>query len=1004
MIKAISQQTFIYKQPEADYNMAIELFSKEKYGPAKELFSKVIENISNPESELRINAQYYYGLCALEQFNPDAQNLITRFITEHPENIKANIANFQMGRIEYRNKNFDKATTWFDKVDAIALQDVYLSEFYFKKGYSHFMIEDYDLAKKCFVEVKDSESKYKAPANYYYGHIEYLQKNYETAFNTLNKLKEDATFGPIVPYYITHIYYLQGKYEEVIKYAPPVLDSASTKRAPEIARLIGNSYFELKKYQEALPFYEKFITKAANINRQDYYQFGYTYYKVNQATKAIENFEKVVGVEDSLSQNAYYYLGDVYIINNQKKQAREAFKYANKLAYNKTIEEDALFNFAKLSYELSMNPYNEAISSFQQYIEKYPNSTKLDEAKTYLMEMFLTTNNYKDALASIENIKDKSYKFKVAYQKIAYFRGVELFNNNQMNEAIEMFNKSLSLPVINSVTSEAYYWKAESYYRLAKYDTSLINYDKFLLSDGAFSLPIYSTAHYNMGYAYFLSKDYEKANYNFRKFITYNIENKRMLSDAYLRIGDCYFVLKEYQAAFDNYDNSQKMNIQDVDYAIFQKSLVYGALGKLEDKINLTKTLLDKYPKSNYIDDAKFEMGNTYMIENQNDKALLYYNKIINEHKTSSFVKKSLLNIGLIQFNNDQNDASLATLKKVVANYPNSVEAKEALFTIRNIYVEKNNVDEFINYTSLAGIANISNSEQDSITYIAAENSYMNGDCDNSVKSFTNYLSKFPDGYFTINANFYKAECSNKSSKTNEALHSYLYVLRQGKSKFSEKSAYKVSQIYYKQKMYDSALVYYTQLGSIAEFKSNQVDAKIGIMRCNYQLENYQNAISYANMLLKEEKVSAYLINECNITIARSAFATDSLSLASTYYGITAKQATNELGAESKYQIAYILFKQKNYVQSEKVIFELADKFNSYELWKAKGFILLADIYLAKNNIFQAKHTLQSVIDNYDGADLIKIAQDKLNEISKLENNKPNTNTNNDVELDFSGK
>jgi hypothetical protein len=42
-------------------------------------------------------------------------------------------------------------------------------------------------------------------------------------------------------------------------------------------------------------------------------------------------------------------------------------------------------------------------------------------------------------------------------------------------------------------------------------------------------------------------------------------------------------------------------------------------------------------------------------------------------------------------------------------------------------------------------------------------------------------------------------------------------------------------------------------------------------------------------------------------------------------------------------------------------------------------------------NVFQAKHTLQSIIDNYEGAELVKEAHEKLNvilEAQKLEEQK----------------
>jgi hypothetical protein len=57
----------------------------------------------------------------------------------------------------------------------------------------------------------------------------------------------------------------------------------------------------------------------------------------------------------------------------------------------------------------------------------------------------------------------------------------------------------------------------------------------------------------------------------------------------------------------------------------------------------------------------------------------------------------------------------------------------------------------------------------------------------------------------------------------------------------------------------------------------------------------------------------------------------------------------------------------------------------AYDYWVAKGFILLADIYVENGNTFQAKQTLQSIIDNYEGPELAEIARNKLKSIEQSE-------------------
>ena len=64
---------------------------------------------------------------------------------------------------------------------------------------------------------------------------------------------------------------------------------------------------------------------------------------------------------------------------------------------------------------------------------------------------------------------------------------------------------------------------------------------------------------------------------------------------------------------------------------------------------------------------------------------------------------------------------------------------------------------------------------------------------------------------------------------------------------------------------------------------------------------------------------------------------------------------------------------------------KLNDDFASHEFWVVKGFILLSDVYRDEKDYFQARATLQSVIDNTEIAELSAIAKSKLEEINALD-------------------
>lgn len=982
-----AQKTAVYSNPLAEYKSALELFNKQKFSAAQKQFANVISMLGTEQSELKSNSEYYTGLCALELFNSDAEYLVLSFIKDNAESPKVNNAYFQLAKYEFRNKNYTNALSHFNSVDTYKLSDIDRSEYYFKKGYCLFQAEDYENAKKAFYEVNDKDSKYYAAANYYYAHVAYIDKNYETALEGFKKILNDPNYGKIAPYYITQIYYLQGKYDELLSVAPALLDSASTKRVPEIARMIGDAYFKTGKFTEAIPYLEMYKSKSSMpITRDDEYQLAYAYYKVPDYNQAIVYFKKViVKTDDSVAQLALYNIADCYVKTDQKLYALNSFDMAYKMDFDKEVKENSLFNFGKLAFETSYNPYNDAIKAFQTYIKDYPKSKHIDEAYEFLSDMYLSTKNYKDALISIESIKNRDAKLNATYQKISFFRGVEVFNNASFKEAIYMFDKSLKVASDNYFSAQALFWKAEAYYRTESYDSSLMYYEDFQKVQGAFDLPVYNISNYAIGYCYFKKKNYAQALTSYRKFITsLKDEKPEIQNDAYMRAGDCYFMQKDYNSSIELYDKAIKLKKLDTDYGLYQKSLALGVLGKFETKASTLNEIINNYKSSVYLDDALFELGNTYQTLFDNRKAIDAYDKLVTMFPGSIYTSQAMLKTGLIYFNEKNDDMALKTLKGVVSKFPGTAEAKEALVSIKNVYVDMNNTEEFFKYAQGLSFVNISSDEQDSITYIAIENRYMNNDCESAVKGFREYITKFPNGAFITDAYFYKAECDYRAGRTAEALLGYDYVVNKAKSEFTEKALVNAGTINFDLKDYAKAISYFEKLETAAEYRSNISIARTGIMRSYYALNDYPKSIEAATKLISTEKLDDQMKAESYLVIAKSALSIDSIGKAISAFDNVTKFNKGEMSAEAKYNLAYIQYKLENYPVAEKSCFDIIGQVQ-YDYWLAKTFILLSDIYVKTNNIFQAKHTLQSIIENYKGEDLLQIATEKLKIITEFE-------------------
>ncbi|MFP4447478.1 MAG: tetratricopeptide repeat protein [Bacteroidales bacterium] len=998
-----------YNEALQAYKEASELFDNEKYALAQKQFDEVKDDF--PEnSEYRINAEYYIAICSIELFNNDAEYLISQFISKYPESSKVNQAYFNMGRFQYRQERYDQVVHWLEQVDEDKLPNSQLSEYYFKLGYSFYKVDNSQKASEKLYEIKDKNTKYSSPALYFYSHIAYENENYQTALEGFQQLTDNKTFAPIMPYYITQIYYFQEKFEKVIDYAPQYVQSATTKRMPEIAKIIGDSYFNLNNYDSAMTYLELHKEKSKNINRQDYYQLGYTAYKLEEYDKAIENFEEVTDEDDELAQSAYYHLADCYLETDRENKAKLAFEFASKLDHDPEIKENALFNYAKITFQLRNTPFNAAIKAFKEYIKQYPDSENIDEAYNYLVQAYLNSNNYKDALSSLDQLDEMDVSLEKAYQKVAYFRALELYNNRYYIEAIPVFNNSLNYSKYDkNIAALAQYWKAEAFYQIDKYEDAAKSYNAFLMSPGAFSTPVYDKAHYNLGYAYFHQEDYPEAIKWFRKYININrSDNSKYLADTYIRLGDCYFLRRSFSLSVENYNKALDIDVWDQDYAMFQSSIAMGLQEQPKEKIARLRKLIDNYPESTYSDDAYFELGRSYLNIDNKDKAIESYKKIVDDYSSSKYAAKSFVQLGLIYYSKDENEQAKKYYERVIAEYPSTPEAKNALTGLKNIYVDMDRVDDYFAYVNGLDedFAEVSSSEQDSLTYISAERKYMDKGCDEALPSLEKYLRNFPNGNFTLNAHFYMADCYQSNNDLEEALKHYEYVLDKQGNEFTEQALSSAAGIYYNQEEYEKALELFQRLEKEAQENVNILDARIGQMRILYRFSEYEEAVDAADKVLHTEKISDREEREAVYIKGKSLFEQEEYQRALKELQRISDEVNSEEGAEAKYLIADIYFRMDELKTAESEILDFVKQNSSEEYWKARSFILLADVYMAMDDSFQAKHTLKSIVENYDPVDedddIIELAKEKYNEIIEKEKYEMGSDTTEqEVEIEF---
>ena len=973
-----------------NYETGLELLNNEKYVAAAQQF-KLVENVrqrpyaqqeSNAElSLLKENAKFYAAVCALELGNSDAEGLFQTFIKDYPLNPNTKLAYFHVGKSYFEQKNYQKALEWFEKTDPSTLSQKQRLEYQFKQGYAYFKLNDTEKAEPLFEAVKKEESPYQESATYYFAYINYLNKEYKTALANFEKLKGSPTYEASYPYYITSMYYLDERYDDVISYAIPVLKTSKQDYEAEMLSLIAASYFAKSDFSNAERYFREYNAKNTSgvKNNLFTYQYGYSLFQLKKYKESVAVLEKL-DKDDVYLQNGMYTLGKVFIQLNNKEKARSAFFRASRLEFDKGVQEESWLNYAKLSYELEFT--QQALESTQSFLKQFPGSKRINEAKTLMGEILLSSKNYQAAIDILQPIQNKSPEAKEAYQKVTYFRGLEFYNERAFPNALSMFLRSQNFPEDPEISALTTYWMAEAGYELRKFGESVQNFEKFLGMPGAEKTKVYNYANYALAYAAFEDEKYAKAATYFERFIQGNDKDANTINDARIRLADSYFVNKSYENALVNYNKIIASKSKGEDYALFQRGMIQGLQGQDDAKIGTMQSLLKQFPGSNYADDAGFETSYTYFNKGDLNRAKSDLTGLISKYPNSSYVPRALVTIGLVQYNQDQDDAALETFKKVITDYTSTEEAKQALESIKNIYIDKGDSNGFITYASSTPIGNYSVAEQDNIVFQAANVRYLKGDAQGTVEAVNAYFDKFPKAIHDKEGKFIRAESLVKLGRSAEAIPDYEYILNDWTSDYTERSLISISQLYLKEKKYNEAIVYLKRLETTSDYKAHYTFAINNLLKAYSALNMPDDVIRYVALIKESDKSSEEEKNSADLYAGQAYLMKADTTMAVKAFTNVGNKTKTIAAAESKYNLAAIQYAKRDYKTSMKTCFDLINNLPSYDYWVAKSFLLLADNYVALKDNLQAKSTLLSLIDNYEGKDeIVPTAKEKLQKI-----------------------
>ena len=985
---AHAQQTYFITDPQAEYKLAQEFYQKQYYSLAYPIFRELEQDqASRPqlyESFNFENVHYYTLVCSLNQDDSTAVEPARIFVERDNNAARGEMLAYHLAEYEFRHGNYDAALKDYEHAGIDNLTNDEIASLKFHKGYAYFVRKNFDLAKPLFDAIRQlPKDAHYIDANYYFGYISFYQKKYSDALTAFSVVENDPKYSRIVPYYIANIYLLQNQKEKAISYAAAKLTGGNQYYDAQLRQLVGHGYYEEKDFRKALPYLEAYVNGSKSVSRQDLFELCYCYYQLQQYGKAIDGFKQLGGKDDSLAQNAMYLLGDAYLKTGQKANARNAFLFCASNSSYPVQKEISQFHYAKLSYELGYP--DAAMTEFRSFLQHYPNSGYASEAREMLLQVLAYTSNYKDALALMDSVQNPSQAARQLKARILYGRATELINDGMLNNAYELLERASKEPNNTGLMPYINFWKGEIAYRTNRLDEAppyFFDYLKTPVSQGEVNP---QHAKYDLGYCYLKRENYKEA-LNFFSEVVRNpgINAPPLEQDAYIRMADCYYMNRDFKTAVPMYNKVLEYSWPASDYATFQKAMVAG-VNSSSEKISLLTGLIRKYPQSDLIAEANMEIANTYLSNEQYRESLPYLKNVISSTGNDALKPRALLRSGLANYNLGNNAEALNRYNELLKQYPNSVEAQEALDNAKSIYVEEGRTSEYVNFAKGMGIT-VSASQEDQLAYQEAEVQFNNGNFTAALQKFEDYLRKFPEGKYALEANFYKSEMYASQKNWVKAVSGYEVVSDKAPNKFAEKAILQAARInFFDLKDYAKAEIYFAKLKDFASTQENKMEAMRGLLRCQFELQQWSAAADNAKELLNEKGIGSDDKIIASMIMGKSYQADGKCEAAIPYFKTVASLSRAAYGAEAQFQIAQCQFDQNRLKEAEKSAFEVIHKSGSYELWVTKSYFLLGDIYLKEKDYFNAKATFQSLVENAKIEEIRVQAEQRLDEVKKEE-------------------
>jgi tol-pal system protein YbgF len=234
-----------------------------------------------------------------------------------------------------------------------------------------------------------------------------------------------------------------------------------------------------------------------------------------------------------------------------------------------------------------------------------------------------------------------------------------------------------------------------------------------------------------------------------------------------------------------------------------------------DKSINHCKTILNKYKKSEFADDAQYLIGRNYIVLNKTDKAMGEFEKFLKNYPKSDLTADVFLAIAEIHFRKDETESGVSAVRRALEEARNPATEQKAMASLINTYKSLQlwdgalqyareyvrkfpNAPDVIDQKINIGVAlirlnryseavdylkelkfEVSSDQEPEVQFYIGEAYFNGGQYDQAINEFVKIplLSQKTKLQWEASALYYAGQSYEKMGKVNEAIRMYQEII-----------------------------------------------------------------------------------------------------------------------------------------------------------------------------------------------------------------------------------